>query len=312
VSRPPRSAPDMRVVVPAPGLNRPPAMSAPFAPEPAFIHAPAPVPVPIERRPPSGERRPVAPAAERRQPSVPPRSLAPGPTPALGAAAVPTPARQSSPRVLVPQRMESPPPAALPVAPAPARRSNVPYIIAPLLLLAAAAALYFLVIHPGGNDAPPARPALAKKAVPEDNLGTPPPPAPPPIIPAAAAAQTPEPVAKVDVAVKSTPVGAQVMIDGVAHGSTPTTLAGLEQGRTYQVAINAACYKSEKVALAAAPGANIAVKLTPLERVVHVISDPPGASVIVDGKAAGRTPADVRLVGKLDPRAPHTFALRRP
>ena len=309
LSRPPRSASEMRAVVPAPEPNAPP-VSAPFAPEPAFVHAPAPVPIPVERRSPSGERRPVAPA-ERRQPSAAQRALATAPTAAMGVP-VATPSRQSSPRVSIPQRMESPPPAALPVAAAAGRRSNLPYIIAPVVLLAAAAALYFLVIHPGDEDAPQARPPLAKKAATDDNLGTPPPPAPPPILKPAVAAPTPAPAAKVDVTVKSTPVGAQVMVDGVAHGSTPTTLGGLEQGRTYQVALNAACFKSEKVMLAAAPGASIEVKLTPLERVVHVVSDPPGASVIVDGKAAGRTPADVRLVGKVDPRAPHTFALRRP
>src|SRR5262249_41349861 len=156
-----------------------------------------------------------------------------------------------------------------------------------------------------GDDAPPSRSPLARKVATDDSLATPPPPTAPPI--GKPAADPPSAPVRIDVAVKSTPVGAQVMVDGAARGSTPTTLTGLEQGRPYRAATNSACCKPEKVPLAAARGAAINVKLAPLERVVHVFSDPPGASVIVDGKAAGRTPADVRLVGKLDPRAPHTF-----
>src|SRR5262249_20669383 len=71
--------------------------------------------------------------------------------------------------------------------------------------------------------------------------------------------------------------------------------------------------RTEKVSLT--PTADkpneVSLKMAPLDRVVHVKSDPAGATVLIDGKAAGKTPADIKLVGKLDPRVPHQFALRK-
>src|SRR5262249_1693981 len=117
---------------------------------------------------------------------------------------------------------------------------------------------------------------------------------------------------KVDVKLSSKPAGARVSVDGAELGATPTTLAALDTSKIYAVAISSACFKTETVALAPKEDSrDLQVTLKPLERVVHVKSGPPGAFLSVDGRPAGKTPADVRLVGKLDAKTPHVFLLHK-
>ena len=312
-------------------LNRsvrhlPEAVIVPSAPEPVpvpLVAAMSPAPVPASAgsepafvqnaiaaaasRAPSGERRavtsprPAVSLPDRRPPSGE-RRPAPVGVPLGSGRAERAPI--SAPRISVPQRGGTPVPTFIVE-----KRSAMPYVLGAGVLLAAAVALYLFVIR--GDETPPSRPQLVKKSPPPEQ---PPPPAPVPI-PTPAAAVAPA-ASKVAVAVSSTPL-AHVVVDGVARGQTPTTVNDLDAGKTYEIVLSAACYKTEKRQIT--PSADhdgrdgeVNVKMTPLERVVHVKSDPPSAIVLVDGKPAGRTPADVRLVGKLDARAPHTFLLRRP
>src|SRR5262249_57534601 len=88
--------------------------------------------------------------------------------------------------------------------------------------------------------------------------------------------------------------------------------AGVERWKRWGLAGKGACYKPEKVELTPKEDSpELLVTLKPLERIVHVKSDPPGVFLSVDGRPAGKTPADVRLIGKLDPKAAHVFLLHK-
>jgi Meckel syndrome type 1 protein len=120
----------------------------------------------------------------------------------------------------------------------------------------------------------------------------------------------PAPVAKGRLAITVTPADAELSVDGAA--ATAGTLE-VDAG-SHTIAARAACFRDGKVDVEVKAGEEkpVAVKLRPLERVVRVTSNPPSAQLLVDNAPAGRTPAEVRLVGRLDPRARHTFTVRRP
>jgi hypothetical protein len=119
-------------------------------------------------------------------------------------------------------------------------------------------------------------------------------------------------VAKGKLVLAATPVSAHLAIDGAAAAPVPTDVE-LDAGK-HQLAFSAPCHKDETVTVdvTADQVKEVSAKLKPLDRVVRVTTDPAGASLIVDGKAAGKTPTDVRLVGKLDPNGEHTFVFRKP
>jgi hypothetical protein len=108
------------------------------------------------------------------------------------------------------------------------------------------------------------------------------------------------------------PAQADISIDGAPSAPAPSSLK-LEIGKAHQILASAACFKDETVTFEPKPEPpnSLSIKLKPLLRVVRVTSDPAGALVLVDGNPAGRTPIDVRLVGRLDAKAEHVFTFRR-
>ena len=100
---------------------------------------------------------------------------------------------------------------------------------------------------------------------------------------------------------ESEPPGARVRIDGQARGETPLALADLPFG-DYEVRVERKGYESQSrdVSLSAAsPSAEWQVALArpaPAAPVApataDILSSPPGASVSVDGRPAGKTPLD--------------------
>lgn len=98
-------------------------------------------------------------------------------------------------------------------------------------------------------------------------------------------------------AIDSTPQGAQVQIDGKTDPAwiTPFTLAGLAAGQ-HSITILKAGYSSDSRTVDVASGnkAFVAARLTQLEATLAVSSTPAGANIFVDGKNSGKvTPAQV-------------------
>jgi TonB family protein len=98
--------------------------------------------------------------------------------------------------------------------------------------------------------------------------------------------------------VESEPSGARVRVNGQPRGQTPLALEQLALG-DYDVRVDARGYdgQSRRVALTAeAPAAEVRVKLqrsAPVTGSAEILSTPPGATVTIDGKLAGRTPLSI-------------------
>jgi uncharacterized protein (TIGR02266 family) len=194
-------------------------------------------------------------------------------------------------------------------APRAERRSSLPLLLGVLLLLAAAAAVYFLVVAPGSDEEPVRPPPRAATQAAPPAPPAPAPAAQPPA-PTPAPVAAPAPVAKGRLAISVTPSDAALTVDGAAASAGTVEV----EAGSHTIAARAACFRDGKVDVEVKPGEEkpVAVKLRPLERVVRVTSNPPSAQLLVDNAPAGRTPAEVRLVGRLDPRARHAFTVRRP
>jgi eukaryotic-like serine/threonine-protein kinase len=101
------------------------------------------------------------------------------------------------------------------------------------------------------------------------------------------------------IAIDSTPQGAQVQLDGRTDPSwiTPFTLSALEAGQ-HTVTVSKAGYSSDTrtVEVASSSKAFVTTHLTQLMATLSVGSTPAGANVYVDGKDTGKvTPAQVSL-----------------
>jgi serine/threonine-protein kinase len=104
-------------------------------------------------------------------------------------------------------------------------------------------------------------------------------------------------VAPGQMAIDSTPQGAQVQVDGRSDPSwvTPFTLSGLQAGQ-HTVAVSKAGYSSDTRSVDVASGSKsfVVTHLTLLTATLAVSSTPAGANVYVDGKDTGKlTPAQV-------------------
>jgi serine/threonine protein kinase len=112
-------------------------------------------------------------------------------------------------------------------------------------------------------------------------------------------------------AVNSTPAGAQIQIDGQNNSAwiTPFNLAELNPGQ-HTVTISKSGYATETRNIDVGSGSKsaISVQLASLTAAVSVSSDPAGAAVWMDGKDTGRvTPAQISV----DKPGNHSFVLKK-
>ncbi len=101
------------------------------------------------------------------------------------------------------------------------------------------------------------------------------------------------------IAIDSTPPGAQVQLDGRTDPSwiTPFTLAGLEAGQ-HTVTVSKAGYSTDTRTVAVVSGSKafVTTHLNQLMATLSVTSTPAGANVYIDGKDTGKlTPAQVSV-----------------
>jgi serine/threonine protein kinase len=111
--------------------------------------------------------------------------------------------------------------------------------------------------------------------------------------------------------ISSTPVGAQIQIDGQTSSSwvTPYDIPGLSPGQ-HSVVISKAGYASDSRNIEVASGGKsvISVQLAPLTATVAVTSDPAGAEVWMDGRDTGKsTPAQLTT----DKAGNHSFVVKK-
>jgi formylglycine-generating enzyme required for sulfatase activity len=93
-------------------------------------------------------------------------------------------------------------------------------------------------------------------------------------------------------------VGAEVLVDGVAIGTTPIVDASIKPG-VHQLELSAPRYLSAAREIDVVGGGErqqVAVALTPDFAVVSLNTDPPGATVLVDGEEAGVTPGRIEIM----------------
>jgi hypothetical protein len=96
--------------------------------------------------------------------------------------------------------------------------------------------------------------------------------------------------------VESDPPGALIYVDGRARGSAPVRVDA-EAGRSYALRGVRSGFRDDEQLVAAASGDSLVrLHLDPLRATLDVQSDPPGAKVLVDGKATDKlTPATLEL-----------------
>jgi uncharacterized protein (TIGR02266 family) len=115
--------------------------------------------------------------------------------------------------------------------------------------------------------------------------------------------------AGISVAIASDPAGATVTVDGKpVQGATPTTLAGLDAKKVYDVKVAMKGFHDWKVKLKPKSGDKIDAALVPNEKVVEVATTPSGADVVLDGKRVGKTPYTIH---KLDLTKTHALEVKR-
>lgn len=122
----------------------------------------------------------------------------------------------------------------------------------------------------------------------------------------------------------TTPPGATVKLDGVAHNApTPTIVSGLEIGRAYAVSVELSGY--EIINATIVPDSAAAIQreftLTPVTGTLVVSSVPPAAVVTFDGTVRGQAPQTITgldlsrtytVSATLDGHTPATQAVRWP
>jgi len=125
-----------------------------------------------------------------------------------------------------------------------------------------------------------------------------------------AAAPAPVTVVPGEMALDSTPEGAQVQIDGTSNSGwvTPYTLSGLKPG-PHTVTVFKAGFVTDSRSITVASGSKsfVVVHLAPMMAGLACTSNPAGASVFVDGKDTGKvTPAQLSL-----DKGQHTILVRK-
>src|SRR5208283_5410448 len=110
--------------------------------------------------------------------------------------------------------------------------------------------------------------------------------------------------------IDSSPQGAQFQVDGKSDPSwvTPFTVASLSPGK-HVITVSKPGYSSEvrSIDVAANSKSTLALHLAPINALMVVNSAPPGAEVVIDGKATGRlTPAQFAVE-----KGSHTVLVRK-
>jgi len=97
--------------------------------------------------------------------------------------------------------------------------------------------------------------------------------------------------------VTTTPAGSIIQVDGNAAGPSPLTIASACQRTRIDVAHPRYQSQSRFVALAADHPGTLDVTLSRPTHAVTVLTLPPGAEVLIDGRRAGTTPTIVQVLG---------------
>lgn len=90
--------------------------------------------------------------------------------------------------------------------------------------------------------------------------------------------------------IKGSPAEAEVVIDGVAAGRLPCSVAGLEKG-FHKVEVRAEGYRPQILDASVPTRAPVEIELEPETYEVTIRGTPDGASVAVDGQQAGQLPS---------------------
>lgn len=106
--------------------------------------------------------------------------------------------------------------------------------------------------------------------------------------------------------VETQPSGASISVDGNFRGSAPATVE-VSPDRLHQVVVARAGYESQERTVRLGRGAerSLSIRLQPRLGKIRVTTQPTGASVLVNGRTAGITPADLEL-----PSTGHSLELR--
>ncbi len=101
------------------------------------------------------------------------------------------------------------------------------------------------------------------------------------------------------VSIDSVPPGADVRIDGKDAGRTPLTIEPLAGAHELEFRLDGWKPATRRIEIAAGQTDSLApVALERIDGTLSVVSDPPGATVTVDGEFRGRTPASFPLVSE--------------
>lgn len=105
--------------------------------------------------------------------------------------------------------------------------------------------------------------------------------------------------------VRTTPPGADVMLDGIREGVSPCEVANVRTGEV-KLGISAAGHHAfeETLALQAGEVREIEISLRPRPSSLRITSTPPGARVVLNDQYRGRAPVDI------SPLAAGTYTLR--
>ena len=127
---------------------------------------------------------------------------------------------------------------------------------------------------------------------------TPAPQAPSPGAPASSAgAPAPDAELPAQLTIRSTPVEAEVLLDGARVGTTPTTLTTLKVGDRHELALVKKGYErwEQDIAISSESPDPIEVELeeTAAEGVLKVVTVPPGLRIEVDNRYVGDSPVEV-------------------
>jgi formylglycine-generating enzyme required for sulfatase activity len=108
------------------------------------------------------------------------------------------------------------------------------------------------------------------------------------------------------VTVASTPSGANISVDGIRAGSTPTTLEVESGERVIQISKPGFKSWSRRIQVATGVATDLGtLRLAPVDGRLAVISEPPGATVTVDAEYRGTTPLEVEVA----PNTPHDLRI---